>query len=491
MNNLYHHIAALLLVTLVSAGMATAQTVTIEPIPNNTQFDDFAPSITNHGKLIIYSCDRDGKGQRLMSMEQAAGMWSVARPLAGDVNDAAHSGVAALTPDGQTMVFSSTKHDVAGVGRTDLYMARRSGGKWRDIQSLGRTVNSVAYDAQPSLSSDGRTLYFVSDRQGGQGGTDIYTSTWDGTEWSIAIPVSGINTSSSEMSPVIAPDGRTLYFASDRPDGAGGYDIYVATVQNAAAANVRRLNDPINTAANELFYTALPNSNKALMSRTTANGDYDNVIVTPNPFPGEPVTLVEGVVRDASSRNALGADITVTDLKTGKRVATLRSDDATGAYYVTLTAGRTYSITALAKDHIFHSERYEVPADAKGSTITKDVELSRIRGGGGQLLIFFDPDKSDLKPESMPELERVVDLLRSEPSIRMQFAGHTDDKGTDDYNDALSQRRADAVRAYVVSAGIDATRLTAKGFGKRRPMLRGTSEEVRQVNRRVEMQITD
>ncbi|HBB26076.1 MAG TPA: hypothetical protein DCZ59_07390 [Bacteroidetes bacterium] len=491
MKNYLRSLVMLSLTVLVCIVNIGAQTVTIEPIPNNTRYDDFAPSITNHGKLIIYSSDRDGKGQRLMSMEQSNGMWSSSKLLNGDVNDAEHAGVGALTPDGQSMIFSATNHDVKGAGRTDLYIAQRRSGKWRDIGPLGSSVNSSSYDAQPSLSSDGRTLYFVSDRPGGQGATDIYTSVWDGTEWSIATPVAGLNTASGEMSPVIAPDGRTLYFASDRSGGAGGYDIYVATVQNGSVSNVRRLREPINSPADELFYTALPNSDRAMMSRTTASGDYDNFMVTPNPFPGDAVTLVEGIVRDEASRDPLGAEITVTDLKSGKRVATLRSDDATGAYYVTLTAGRVYSITAVAEDHVFHSERYEVPSGAKGRTVKKDIDLSRIRGGSGQLLVFFDTDKSELKSESMPELERVVALLRENSSVRMRFDGHTDDQGTDDYNDGLSQRRADAVRTYVISAGIEASRLTAKGYGKRRPMVRGNTDEDRQQNRRVEMKIME
>lgn len=487
MKNTFLLLALLCTVTL----SALAQTVTIDPMPNNTPYDDFAPAATNHGKVIIFSSDVNGKGQRLMSMEQSNGTWSSASKLKGDVNDAGHSGAAALTPDGQSLIFSSFEHDAKGNGRTDLYVAYKRNGKWVDVTALSSTVNSASYDAQPSVSADGRTLYFVSDRPGGQGGTDVYTSTWDGEAWSIAVPVSGINATSNEMSPVIAADGQTLYFASDRAGGAGGFDIYVAKVRNGTATDVRRLKEPINTTANELFYTGLPNSDRAMLSRTTAVGDYDNFTVTPNPFPGEPVTLVEGFVRDASSRKLLGAEITVTDLKSGKRVATLRSDDVTGAYFVTLTAGRVYSITATAEDHIFHSERYEVPSGAKGQTLNKDIELSRIEGGVGRLLIFFDLDKSELKSESMPELERVVDLLRKQPSIRVQFEGHTDDKGTDDYNDGLSQRRADAVRSYIASAGIDGSRLKAKGFGKRRPMVKGNSDEARQQNRRVEMKLTD
>ena len=481
----------LVCIALCAAFNLRAQTVTIEPFSSNTEHDDFAPCLVYHGKLIFATCDIKGKGQRIMSIEQSNGKWQDAVKLKGDANDADHSGVAALTPDGQLMVFSATNHDVQGMGRTDLYTARKRDGAWVDVVALGPAVNTASYDAQPSLSADGRTLFFVSDRPGGQGATDIYTSSWDGTDWSIATPVSGVNSADGEISPVISADGRTLYFASNRPRGQGGYDIYVATVQGGVASNVRRLREPINTANDEMFYTAIPNSDRAMLCRTTARGDYDIFNVTPNPFPGEPVTLVEGVVRDRASRAALGAEIRVTDLKTGKQVAELRSDDATGAYYVTLTAGRTYSITAVAEDHIFHSERYDVPPGAKGRTLTKDVDLSRIQGGSARLLVFFDLDKSELKSESLPELERVVALMRQAPALRMQLEGHTDDQGTDDYNDGLSQRRADAVRGFVVNAGIDATRISAKGYGKRRPTASGTTEEAHQQNRRVEMKLID
>lgn len=477
---------ALLLVLPV---VLVAQTVTVEPLQINTRYDDFAPCITQHGATMLFSSDVDGRGQRIMMSTSRDGEWTLVSPLDGDMNDAKHSGCATLTPDGQMMVFSSTGHDVQGAGRTDLYVAYKRKGAWRDVAALGALVNSPSYDAQPSITSDGRTLYFVSDRPGGQGETDVFVVTYDGTDWTVPVPLSGVNSPWHEMSPVISADGRTLYFGSNRPGGAGGYDVYVATVQNGAATSVRRMREPINSAADELFYTALPNTDRALLSRSTAAGDLDISLVTPNPFPGEPVTLVDGVVRDAASRAPLGAEITVTDLKSGKRIATLRSDDATGAYYVTLTAGRTYSITAMAEDHVFYSERYEVPSGAKGRAVTKDIALSSLKGGNARLLVFFDLDKSELKSESMPELERVIALLRQTPTMRIEFDGHTDDQGNDSYNDALSQRRADAVRSYVVSAGIDASRLIARGFGKRRPMAQGTTDDVRQLNRRVEMQI--
>jgi OmpA-OmpF porin, OOP family len=300
-----------------------------------------------------------------------------------------------------------------------------------------------------------------------------------------------VNTSSDEMSPEIAADGRSMTFSSNRPGGAGGFDIYTATVEGGKATNVQRLGEPINTSADELFYVSIPNSNQAYFSRGNPSGDYDNFMAVPNPFPGGAVTLVEGIVRDILTKEPLGAEVTLTDLTTGKAVANLRSDDRTGEYYATLTPGRQYSITAKRPGYLFHSERYDVPPNAAGQTIKKDIDLSPLEGGGGRLLVFFDYDKAELKPESYPELERVIELMRENPSIRMRFEGHTDDQGSDDYNMDLSKRRAKTVRDYVVNGGINEKRVESNGFGESRPLVKETTEAARAMNRRVEMRVLD
>jgi outer membrane protein OmpA-like peptidoglycan-associated protein len=479
----------LLLWAFLIAQTAVAQNVRLDPLPSNTTQDEFAPAITNHGRSIYFTREVRGKGQRLTSKQRSSNGWTTDELLRGDANDATHAGTATLTPDGQMIIFAAYDHDVKGLGRTDLYMARLSNGRWNDVTNLGPNVNSDAYDSQPSLSADGRTLYFVSDRPGGKGGTDIYVSTYDGTSWSKAVPVQGINTAADEMSPSIAADGTTMYFGSNRPGGAGGYDIYVCKIGTNGARDIKPLASPINTSADELFYVAVPNSDQAFMSRNTADGAWGNFSVVPNPFPSDPVTLVEGTVKNKVTGAPVGAAITITDLTTGKRVASLRSDDVTGEYFVTLNSGRVYSVTAAAPGYLFHSDRYEVPPGAKGATVKQDIMLSPLAEGSDRLLVFFDFDKAELKSESFAELERVIEFLRENPNVKLSFDGHTDGQGTDEYNDALSQRRADAVRAYVTAAGIDAKRVQAKGYGKRRPIADNSTDEGRARNRRVEMRI--
>jgi outer membrane protein OmpA-like peptidoglycan-associated protein len=349
-------------------------------------------------------------------------------------------------------------------------------------------VNSSYWDSQPCLSVDGELLIFASDRPGGTGGTDLWMSRRQGGGWSAPMPLSRLNTAADEMAPVLAPDGRTLYFASNRD---GNFDIFVSRMQqDGTFGRPEKLAAPVNTSADEFFFVPIPGEDAALLSRATAAGDLDVFRVVPNPEPPEPVLTVQGTVLDARSNEPLGgAVIAITDLRTRRKLAELYSDEETGQYYVALPSGRSYSITASREGYLFYSERFDVGRDLRQNPLTKDILLTPIEGGRTRLLVFFDFDKAELKEESFPELDRLVELLRAYPNLRVLIEGHTDDVGTDEYNDRLSQRRADAVKQYLVQNGIGARRIETKGWGRRKPLVRGTTEEARAQNRRVEIQL--
>lgn len=475
---------------LFSFSSLFAQKIEITPVEFNSSTDDFAPAITQNGRKIYYTSDRTKNRQKVYVVEKTSSGWSMPTEIEGDVNDGRENGSVTLTPDGQYMIFAAYKHSISSEGRTDLYSARKVKGKWTDVQNLGPAVNSPYWDTQPSISSDGNTLFFVSDRPGGQGGTDIWISQRTREGWTKPVNAgSAINSSHDEISPIIAPDSKTFTFASDRPGGQGGFDIYFAKYNQGSFGSVKNAGEPINSKADECFYVPLQNTNVALLSssRSGGAGALDVYTVVPNPFPSDAVVFVNGTVYDADTKESLGANIYVTDLKTGKRVATFNSDDQNGTYYIVLQPGRTYSITAQKPGYLFYSERFEIPAEEKGRETVKDIAISKT---DTRLLIFFDYDKTALKEESNPELERIVEFLRDNPNVNISLEGHTDDVGPDSYNDKLSLDRANAVRDYLVQAGIDGDRIKTKGYGKRKPLIKEKTDEARASNRRVELKIS-
>jgi outer membrane protein OmpA-like peptidoglycan-associated protein len=353
-------------------------------------------------------------------------------------------------------------------------------------------INSPYWDSHPCISSDGTTLYFASDRPGGYGKVDIYVARFRGGRWTEPENAGpGINTEFDDMCPTIAPDTRTFYFASNRPGGMGGFDLYTTKLTGGQFGRPRNMGEPINSAYDDYFYQALNSAERAYFSsnRPGGSGGIDIYVVTPNPFPSEPVVSVHGTVSDALSHAPLGSTIIITDLKTNQQVAELRSDDVTGEYYCTLVAGHIYSITSQKSGYLFYSERYEVPPTTAGEDIEKGIELGPLAGGSTRLMVFFDFDKAELLGESTSELERLAEFLKWNGTMKISLEGHTDDVGSDEYNDALSLRRASAVKDYLVNAGINGSRIATVGLGKRQPLVRATTDEARRSNRRVEMKV--
>lgn len=486
------------ILVLVASASLSAQVTTrtlraqveIFPFEYNSSADDFCPAITHNGAMLYFTSERSGE-QRIYVCRSRAGQWLSPERIR-TLGDAKQIGCPTLTPDGQTMIFAAYQHEAGGSGRTDLYMSKRKEGYWTQGINLGSSVNSDSWDSQASLSSDGQILYFASDRPGGKGGTDLYRCRWLGDRWSAPEPLTELNTEYDEITPSIAPDNKTLYFASNRPGGVGGYDIYVARLQGTRFSSPQNIGAPINSASDDISYIALPNSTTAYFAsdRTGGRGGYDIYRAVPNPEMPEPVVTMRGIVRNSATQIPLGADIIITDLKTRQKVATLRSDDETGEYYVTLTAGRTYAVTAYHPDYLFYSEQIEVPSSERGRDLEKNIDLAPIANESAtRLLVFFDFDKADLKDESLPELDLAAEFLRTHPAVRVRIEGHTDDVGTDEYNLQLSRRRADAVKKYLVSKGIDERRITTIGYGKSQPKVKDTTPEGRAQNRRVEMKI--
>lgn len=479
--------------------------LSVTPVAFNSGHDDFAPWYVYHGRQMFFTSTRSGEhggsgDQRIWIVTRTGGdSWTEALSAGEDVSHADHVGSATVTPDGNFMIFAAYDWDaesgtLKGEGRTDLYSAEFRNGTWTNVQNLGVVVNSPFWDSQPSLSSDGQWLYFSSDREGGQGGTDLYVTQRTATGWTPPVNLGpAINTELNEMTPSIAPDGNRFFFASNGRGGVGGYDLFTTEAVRPVAGAVSRgaavvnMGTPINTEADEYYFISEPNSENGFFS-SNKEGDLNIYLAFPNPYPPDAQVVVVGKVLDERTRKPVEATVTVTDLESGEVVATMRSDDQTGEYTVLLSKGRRYSVTADAPGYVFYSDEYTVPATLKeGEEIRKDILL---REGQTRLLIYFDYDKADLKKESFPDLNRAIKFLNENPTLNAEIAGHTDSIGSDEYNKGLSQRRAEAVRDYMISKGVTRSRLRAVGYGEEQPVADNATEEGRALNRRVEMRLT-
>ncbi|HVK40569.1 MAG TPA: OmpA family protein [Candidatus Kapabacteria bacterium] len=502
-------ILATLVAALVSPAVAqrgpdipSRPEIQVTALDINEAADDFAPVVLRGGDLLLFTSSRpspfSGSGsQRIWSSTHTPSGWSTPWTTGEALANARHVGGAALTPDGNFMIFAAYDWEggpesLEGFGRTDLYSAIRVGGEWANITNLGPALNSDAWDSQPTLSADGRTLYFSSDREGGLGLADIYVSKLTPSGWTPAVNLGpAINTPADDMSPTIAPDDKSLFFATNGRGGAGGFDLFIATGGEASGlgwGGVENLGTPINSAYDEYFFVSIPNSRNSYFC-SDRGGFQDIYLAYPNPFPPDALVTVSGNVIDATTRMPIAAAISVTDLTTGEIVADYRTDDRTGTYFVMLARGRRYSITAESPRHVFYSNEYTIPANAEGKDLKKDIVLYPAAGGQTRLLVFFDFDKSELQKESVPDLRRAVQFLKSNPELNVEIGGHTDSLGTDAYNLQLSQQRAESVMRFLSSAGIGRERMKARGYGEAQPVADNASEEGQANNRRVEMRV--
>jgi outer membrane protein OmpA-like peptidoglycan-associated protein len=203
------------------------------------------------------------------------------------------------------------------------------------------------------------------------------------------------------------------------------------------------------------------------------------------------LTILKGVITDALTNKPLSATIEIIDNQMNQVIATFTSNSSTGKYLVSLPAGKNYGIAVKKDGYLFHSENFDIPNTAAFQEVTKDVELKNIAVGSKIILknIFFDFDKATLRPESTNELQRLTKLLVDVPTLKIEISGHTDSKGANDYNLALSDNRAKAVVNYLIKAGIAANRLTSKGYGEEEPISTNETDEGRQLNRRTEFKI--
>lgn len=473
----------------------------------NSVFSDYAPVVSADGELLIFTSRRPvtdkEKEKNKESKEniysatfsKTKNKWKNAVILGENINEPGrHNSAISISNDGQRMLLY--RDDVNGNG--DIWKSTLHGKVWSVPEKLPEPVNSPNHESSASYSPDGKTIYFVSDRPGGHGGLDIWMCTQDDAgKWGKAKNLGTmINTSSDEEGVFMHPDGKTLYFSSKGHKSTGGYDIYKSVYENEKWSKPVNLGSFINTEKDDVYFVLTADGATGYYSSVQKEGFGENDIYSINFIrtekeKGPALTLLKGTVTDEITGDSLESTIVIKDLEKNEEVTTLYSNSETGKYLVSLPSGKNYGISVNSTSYLFHSENVNIPLSTGYQEIIKDIQLKKIEIGKKITLnnIFYDFDKSTLRSESISELDRLVLLMTENPTIKIELSSHTDNVGTDEYNITLSQARAQSVVDYVIAKGINKDRLVAKGYGETIPIATNDSEEGRQQNRRTEFKI--
>lgn len=463
----------------------------------NTNKHEYLPTLTAND-ATLYFTRREGLLEDIYQASWLDTTFNAAKPLPGTINTEAYGeGSASISPDGKTLFFTA---DYGGNGQRgwDIYQSAKTKAGWTDPAILPAPINSLAYESQPSITADGQSLYFVSRREGGFGGKDIWvTHLQADCSWGVPINLGPtINTFADEEVPFIHADGQTLYFGSSGHVGMGGSDLYVCRKQQDGSWSAPvNLGYPINTKANEGSLTVSTDGKTGYYTSDQMGGygGFDLYRFSlPKVIQPQPVTWVDVTIVDAVTQEQLAADFTLYNLQDTQLVA----NSGCQAYLkeqflICLPAGIDYALNIERPGYLFHSEQFTLSAVNDYTPIKKVIALQPISKGATLVLqnVLFQSDASALLPGSKIELNKVVELLLQHPNMTIEIGGHTDNTGQDAYNLSLSQARAAAVADYIKEKGIAPERLTSKGYGAAQPIADNTTEAGKALNRRTTITI--
>ena len=448
----------------------------------NSPIDVTSPEVMYNRQEDFYITTRDSDGD-----------WKPVRNIGPPINTPQfNEGAQSLTADGQRMYFTVCR------GNCDIYVSDRDMyGNWGRPQRLPEPLNLVhSSEKQPSISPDGRTLYFVSNRNSKKDNFDIWYSTrLDDYHWSEPMEIGdSINTPLNEQSPFIHFDNQTLYFSSNGHVGMGGLHIFVS----------RRLNDtlwskpvnlgyPINTFRDEdgLIVNAAGTMAYFSSDINPQTGRDIYMFELPNPVRPIPSSYISGKIIDAKTERPLKAKFNLVDVESGEEIMNTNALEG-GSFFLCIPTNRKYAFFASMPGYLFHSDHIDlVGIHSADKPFRKNIELHPIMIGETMVMrnIFYETDSYELKPESLVELKKLLELLTQNPTMKIEIGGHTDYIGSAEYNQTLSGKRAKAVADFLVNSGVDTSRIAWEGYGLTKPIGDNSTEEGRAKNRRTEIRV--
>jgi outer membrane protein OmpA-like peptidoglycan-associated protein len=473
----------------------------------NSALDEYWPSVTGDGRQLIFTREvkraagygRDYNHDRqedfYVSRLTADGYWGTARNAGAPLNTAGNEGAQSISSDGRYMFFTACDRN-DGQGRCDIYFSSYDGYRWSPGINIGPPVNTTYWESQPSVSPNGRMLFFVSNRPGGIGGMDIWYSLQgsDGRWGKPVNPGKTINTAGDEFSPFIYFNGRTLYFSSNGRESFGGHDIYFTNMnRDSTWTSPENLGPPVNTPADETGLVIESSGRRAYFSSVRDKGRGKDIyyLDLPEEVQPEQVLYFQGTVIDKVSGQPISAKYELSDLTQGISVITSLTDSQ-GGFFVCLPRGSSYGMNVTADGYMIYSENFDF-ADGYTSAepFRKTIALNKVRKGEFMRMynVFYDTDSWELLESSRPELEHLLEFLQVNHTVVIEIGGHTDSDGSDEHNQRLSERRAASVREFLISRGIDGNRIFSHGYGETTPVADNITPAGKRLNRRTEITI--
>lgn len=466
------------------------------PEVNSENYEYFPALTADEQTLILTRNQRNKNGGRdlqedFYASKMVDGKWGLAMNMGQPLNTPDNNeGAQCISPDGRWMFFTAcNRRD--GQGSCDIYFSEKIGNAWTPPANLGPPVNTAKWESQPSIAPDGKTLYFASSRGGGK---DIWMSVKnDRGFWGQPVKLGpNVNSEGTEESPFIHPDGKTMYFSSNGREGLGLGDIYISRKdENGEWGEAVNLGYPINSWNHENSLIVGASGKTAYFASDREGGfgflDLYSFELYEKARP-EVVTYMKGKVFSSEDKKPLKAKFELLDLKTGEVVYGSESDGKTGEFLVGLPINREYALNVSKDGFLFYSENFSLKEQKDAKPVLKDVAMVPIKKDERVVLknIFFATGSFELLDESNVELKKLISFLEKNPSLKIQINGYTDNVGSDVDNQKLSENRAKSVYQYLIDKGIKNDRLAYKGFGEAEPIDTNDTEEGRANNRRTE-----
>lgn len=485
----------------------------------NTEYPEFAPVISADNRVLFYTGRRpDSEGGNkdetgfyyediYFSNREFEGEWNGSVNIGEPINTNSHDATVGLSPDGKALLTYKGINSKNG----DIFITRQmQDGTWETPVSIGENINTKFHESSATLSFDEKTLFFESDQPGGFGQHDIYVSYWDEEKQEWGKPMNlgeTINTEFEEKGVFFHPDGKTMYFSSNGHNNIGGLDIFktVLDPETNTWSKPENIGYPINTPDDDIYFVVTGDTRYAYYSSYRADGfgekdiykitflgekkvplladadllGTDLLLSETKPaliqqFDDSKLFILKGIVIDGKTRNGISSNLSITNASTDQKVTDIITN-ADGTYSVILVPGESYAITVSGNNYTLTSRVLNSTKEDNNKEIVMNFELNTPTAGSTFTLrnIYFDFDQAALLNKSQDELDKLVKIMKENPTLVIELGGHTDRRGSDEYNLVLSRERAEIAKKYLVSKGIDASRIKTKGYGETQPEISG------------------